>query len=172
MSMKTLVRALMVLGVVGAGGLVGYGQSADTNSVAVTVERRDGQVVLPGSEVLGNRLSPLAGVRPERLERVNLPEDVRQRLLEFEKLRESYLAQQREMLSKLRGATDQDRARIREQIRESRETWLEQARRFRQEAQRRLEDLRSQLPGHREALDAARERAEDASKAVRERPRR
>lgn len=151
---------------------VASGQTADTNNVAPsTAVTGGGQVVLPGSGAITeiSSATPLTQTRPERL---NLPQEVRQRILEFEKMRETYLAQQKELLRKLKGSTEEDRQSIRDQLRDQREAWLEKARRFRDEAQQRMEELKAQLPDHAEALAPAKERAAEAAKAIKDRPRR
>ena len=133
--------------------------------------------VVVDSSRLGRVLSPptsdgplsAVGPRPERVEQQRLPQDIRDRLQQFERVREAYLTEQRELQRKLRGATEADRDRIRELIRERRAAWLEQFRTFRQEARERLTELRDALPSHREALDAARDAARQKAEETRER---
>jgi hypothetical protein len=162
MKVRQVIPALAVLGAFLVSAIPSTAQTSDTNAVTPGNSVRDGQVVLPGSDSLSGVTSPTGNDRPERPERSILPQDVRVRLQEFEKLRENYLARQQELLRKLRGASDADRARIRETLREQREAWQEQARRFREDAQRRLEELKIELPRHREILDRVRDSRPEA----------
>ncbi|PYL00833.1 MAG: hypothetical protein DME19_03815 [Verrucomicrobia bacterium] len=100
-----------------------------------------GQVILPDRILLESTATPPTATRPPRPERPDLPLEIRQRLNRFEKLRETYLARQQELLRKLHGATDEDRVRIRGQLRALSDEWLEKARSFRQEAKDRMKDV-------------------------------
>ena len=164
---RTIVLALILLM-----GLLRSQVSAqtDTNAPTVTDATRLSRVLQPPADSSTDSLvSPSATVRPERPEQQRLPQDIRDRLEQFERVRAAYLAEQRELQRRLRGATDADRDQIREQIRERRAAWLEQFRAFRQEARERLTELRDALPGHREALDAARDNARQKAEEARER---
>ena len=141
-----------------------------TNPPVLVDSSRVGRVLQPPtSSTMDVSPIPSAIDRPERAEQQRLPQDIRERLQQFERVREAYLTEQRELQRRLRGATDADRDRIREQIRERRAAWLEQFRTFRQEARERLTELRDALPSHREALDAARDAARQKAEETRER---
>jgi hypothetical protein len=153
-----------------AGGLIAVaarGQTTTNPAPAATAER-DGRVLPSGTFRAPESMAPTAA-RPERPEQQRLPQDLRDRLASFEKVREAYLTEQRELLRKLRGATDEDRDRIRELIKSRREAWLEQARRFREEAKERMAELRDALPSHKEALEAARDNAREKLQDARDR---
>jgi hypothetical protein len=156
-----------------AGLLVGclIAGPAWTQTLTNTVPAADRNGRVLGSSPVSSPSSVASGsVRPERPEQQRLPLDLRERLASFEKVREAYLAEQRELIRKLRGATDADRDQIRELIKTRREAWLEQARQFREEARDRLTELKNgALQSHKEALDAARENARDKLKDARDR---
>ena len=161
---------LLALWLIGSG--ICLGQTTGTNAEPKRTSVSDGQVLLPDSGTWSGSTDASITGRPERPEAALLPQEVRQRLAEFEKLREQFLSRQRELVRKLQGASDEDREKIRETLRAQREAWLEQAKRFRDDARQRLQELRAQLPGHREALDAATDRRSDANRdGVRDRPR-
>jgi hypothetical protein len=108
--------------------------------------------IVPGSTNIADRVAQV--ILPER---PDLPLDIRQRLLRFEKLREAYLARQQDLLRKLRaGSTDDDRARIRAQLQALRQDWLERTRAFQEEATTRLRELPNELPKYRELLQDTR----------------
>jgi Skp family chaperone for outer membrane proteins len=141
-----------------------------TNPPVVIDSSRLGRVLqTPVSSAVDASPITSAVNRPERVEQQRLPQDIRDRLQQFERVREAYLTEQRELQRRLRGATDADRDQIRELIRERRAAWLEQFRTFRQEARERLTELRDALPSHREALDAARDSARQKAEEARER---
>jgi hypothetical protein len=139
-----------------------------TNVAPATVDRA-GRVLQPSMFQDGASVAPTTA-RPDRPELQRLPADLRERLARFETVREAYLAEQRELLRKLRGASDEDRDQIRELIKTRRDAWLEQARQFREEAKDRLTELRNgALQSHKEALDAARDNAREKLKDARDR---
>ncbi len=163
---KTVVAAALAVGFVEA---VTLAQTTTNPPIVIDPSRLSRVLQPPSITTDGNLASPTTTARPERVEQQRLPQDVRDRLQQFEKVREAYLAEQRELQRRLRGATDADRERIRELIRERRAAWLEQFRTFRQEARERLTELRDTLPSHREALDAARDAARQKAEEARER---
>ena len=135
---------------------------AQTNVTTSTTKDVVGRVVLPDQPPTVDSINaqPLAD-RPLRLERNKLPPEVLERIRIFEQARKRYLEQQEALLRQLRGATDEERARIRQQVQRAREQWLERARQLRQEFKDRLPDLRDKLPRHREVLEGAREAARE-----------
>ena len=134
-----------------------------------------GQVIQP-PDLKALPLNPtdvsLTSTRPERPERPALsPEILEQLRSKFEFSRESYLKRQEELKRLLQGATEAQRKLVRDQIKESRQRWLEQAREFRDEAKDRARELRRQLPKLREALDESRQQLLDATtSSTRKRP--
>ena len=118
---------------------------------------RDGQVVAPTPPDNGAQ----DGVRQQLLDRLRASVQVREKLQDFEDQREAYLQAQQQLMRRLRGATDEDREKLREMIQENRREWLELAKQTRQQARERVQELREQLPSVREALEAAREQARE-----------
>jgi hypothetical protein len=154
-----------------AGCLIGTAarsQTTNTDSVPDSSADRSGRVLQTPGVTEVNSAAPSVA-RPERPEQQLLPLDLRQRVANFEAVRETYLAEQRELLRKLQGATEEDREKIRELIKSRREVWLEQARRFREEAKERMAELKNALPSHKEALEAARDNAREKLQDARER---
>jgi len=164
-----LIRQLKTATAIGLGlvAWTGFAQTT-TNTAPKIVPERVGRVLQPPAPAGTAPTSPLAD-RPVRSERQPLPQDIKDRLQRFEQLREAYLAEQKELLRRLRGATDEDRDRIRQLIQERREAWLEKLRTLREEARERLADLKQTLSQHQEVLDAARESAQERAAEVRDR---
>jgi vacuolar-type H+-ATPase subunit H len=108
--------------------------------------------------------------RPELPE--SMSEVMRERLLQFEQKREAYLAQQLELLHQLHKASDSDRAQLREQLREQRQAWLEEAKKIREQARARVQEMKRELVNHSEVIEAAREQVrEQVQEQVREKVR-
>jgi hypothetical protein len=145
---------------------------AQANPGSTNIADRVSRIILPDPAALNSPLaSPDAG-RPIRSERPDFSPELKSRLRSFESQRESYLAQEAQLRRQLRGATtDQDRERLRAQIVGLREELLDRARAYKEETRTRLEELKAELPKHREALDAAKEAAKDAAAHTRPRDR-
>jgi hypothetical protein len=109
-------------------------------------------------------------LRAERPEYPKLSPEIRRKLFEFKQQRDRYLLEQERLIKQLKGATDAERDRIREVLREERLKWLERSRSFRESARERYRELLRELPNHREALEAARENARDQVQETRKRP--
>ena len=160
-----LNKYLIVAGMLGLAG-TGFAQTT-TNTAPRIVPERTGTVLQPPTPS-GADVSPVAN-RPERPERPVLSQDIRDRMQRFEKLREAYLAEQRELKRRLDGAVDEDREKIRQLIQERRDAWLDKLRILSEEARERLAELRKDLSQHQEVLDAARESARDRVGEIRDR---
>jgi Skp family chaperone for outer membrane proteins len=130
---------------------------------ATNIADKVGQVILPERIVPDADSTNPTASRPPRAERPELPQEIKKRIDRFEKSRESYLARQQELLRNLnvKGATDEERARVRAQLQGLRDEWLDRARAFREEARTRMKDLQAELPKHRDALNDAKEGALD-----------
>ena len=143
-----------------------------TNPATSVVSDRDGQVIAPVNAGATDSLDPAASA----FHRNDLGATIRERLQSFEQLRKAYLERQRTLTQKLRGASEDERDMIRQQLRETRQQWLDQARQLREQARERLQELKERLPNHGEILDAAREQAREQVRegleAARERARR
>lgn len=166
------MKMISNLGVLIAIGLVTVSVQAqtDTNSAPNTLPERSGQVVSPTSAKSVVGTAPATDARPDRPERLTLPQETKDLLYRFERVREAYLAERKQLLQEYSGATDdEDRERIRQLMRERRDAWLEQIRLLREESKERINQLRNALPQHGEVLDSAREQAREKLDAVRER---
>lgn len=127
------------------------------------------------SDQINRELNPdestlIERLRLERVEYPKLPLEIRRKLLEFKLQRDRYLQEQERLIKQLKGATDAERDKIREGLREHRLEWLERSRSFRDSARERYRELLRELPSHREALEAARESARDQVQEIRKRP--
>jgi hypothetical protein len=134
---------------------------------APTVQDREGLILSPSQvdEVVKDNVEASSDLRP----RTKLPPEVRKKLIEFQRFREQYLREQEKLLREFKGASEADRDRIRELIRNRREAWLERSRAIKESARERLNELSRELPKHREAFDAARENAREQLNDVRKR---
>lgn len=115
-------------------------------------------------EVLGTKAQQgsLAGGPAERPELPEtMPQAVKDRLRQFESKREQYLAQQLELMHRLNKVSDADRAQLREQLKEQRQAWLEEAKKIREQARARLQEMKRELSNHGEVLEAAREQVRE-----------
>ena len=166
--MKKFVLPAVLLGL----GLLLPSAWAQGTSGSTNIADRVARIILPDPAALNSPTASPTGVRPSRSERPDFPPELKLRLRSFENLRELYLAQQQELVKKLRGATtSQDRERLRAQLQVLRDEWLDKARAFKEETRTRLEELKSELsPKYGELLDEARKRALDAA-AEHKRPR-
>ena len=93
----------------------------------------------------------------------NAPEPVKTLIMNFDATRDKYLADQRALLAKLRGATPEERAKIREQLQDNRQAFLAELKSFREDLRKDLQALKGEI-SHREFLriiDAARDAARD-----------
>ena len=155
--MKHLRLALGVLAVsaalaVGSGSLCAQSQPQEDQT-----QTRKGEVLQTGAQ--DGSLSGPAANRPELPE--TMPEAIRERLRVFEQKREEYLAKQLELARQFRGATDAERTELRERLREQRQAWLEEAKKIREQARVRLQEMKQELANHGEVIDAAREKVRE-----------
>jgi len=155
--MKKLILPAVVLGL----WLLVPSASAQGNSGSTNIADRVARIILPDPAALNSPIASPTGPRPPRSERPDFPPELKLRLRSFEGLREIYLARQAELVKKWRGATDQDRERLRAQLLVLREEWLDKARAFREETRTRLEEMKGELSTkYREILDEARQAPE------------
>jgi hypothetical protein len=126
------------------------------------------RVIVPAKPVPLD-LGPTLSARPTRPEQNQLDALTKDRFTSFEKAREDYLKKIEALEKAARGATEADRAKIRERINELRRELLERARAIREEANDRRRELLDRLPKHREVLDEARDNARDQLNSIRKR---
>jgi flagellar motility protein MotE (MotC chaperone) len=133
---------------------------AQTNVNTSTQPTRDGQVVAAESPAETDSANVTAvSTRPARPERSNLPPEVQARIEQFKEDRRAYLAQQEALKKQLQGANDEERAAIRERIKELREQWAERAKELRREYKERQAELADRLTEYRELLNDVRSTA-------------
>ncbi len=126
-------------------------------ATANALRQRAGRVIVP-EKPGGSILSPATvNLRPG----MDLPPEVKARVRTFDQYRNEYLRQQEEIRKRNKGTTDQDRERIRAQLKELRDRWREQSAALREELNERRRELPELLPSHRELLDSARETIRD-----------
>jgi hypothetical protein len=126
--------------------------AAQTISTTPTDRNSDGKIISPEpteTPAINTAVKP----RPDRVERA-LPQEIRDKVKQFETAREAFIRREEELRKRADGATtEKEREAIRARIRENLERWREQARQFREEAKDRAKELQRELPNHREALD-------------------
>ena len=134
---------------------------------------RSGTVIVPERPTaVDANVSSAVTARPDRPERPALPPEVLARVDRFKLDARAYLAQQDALKKQLQGASDQERAVVREKLRALREQWLEQARELRQEYKERSAELESKLRDHRELFDELRNSAAEQIRGARDDSRR
>ncbi len=77
--------------------------------------------------------------------KTQLPEDMKQLVSEFRRQAESYVSQQKELQKLIKGATTEDRERLKEQLKMARETFLDQTRDIRNDIKERIKDLKTSI---------------------------
>jgi hypothetical protein len=139
-----------------------------TSAVEVLRSDRVGQVVVSDEKLTADGFN--FSIRPDPVDLRKLPPEIRERIKRFELVREAYLKEQEELRKRLRGAaTEAERDRVRELIRQARLDWLERARQLREESLKRIRELPTVMPDMREVISNARENARDAALEVRKR---
>jgi cell division septum initiation protein DivIVA len=88
---------------------------------------------------------------------------VRAQLQRFQQEARKYLEQQEALRKRLQGATEEERVRVRQQLQNLREQWLERARELRKQFRDRQSELIEKLPSHREVLESVRDAAKQSA---------
>ncbi len=141
--------ALAILAVL----LTGAAVSAQTNPATANTTKRTSQVVQPEKLTTTDANVTAANLRPSLSERAPLPPEVAARIERFKQDARSYLAKQDALKKQLQGASDRERAGIREQLKELRQHWLERSKEMRKEYKERQTELADKLSEYRELLD-------------------
>ena len=166
-SMSHLRKVLAMATTVAAFGAA-PGQAQITSAVEVLKSDRVGQVVVSDEKLSADGFN--LNIPRDSVDLRKLPPEIRDRIRRFELVREAYLKEQEELRKRLRGAaTEAERDRVRELIRQARLEWLERARQLREESLRRIRELPTAMPDMREVISNARENARDAALEVRKR---
>ena len=106
--------------------------------------------------------------RPDRSDKSNQPDasgELKKIRDEFKQVQNRFVEEQKELRQKLKEATEDDRARIRNEIQTKRQSFVDQQVQVRDEIRRLMQDLKDKLKDHRDVLDAAKEDAKDKAKA-------
>lgn len=81
--------------------------------------------------------------------RAKVPEDMKQLVTEFRKQAESYVERRKELLKQIKGASTEDRERIKEQLRVTRQSFLDQTRDIRSDIAERIKELKTTIKENR-----------------------
>jgi hypothetical protein len=131
-----------------------------TNPATTAEGTRIGKVVLPDAPAPSDGVTPV--LRPKVPERQDLPPEVIDKIKKFERDRQAYLDREQALKKQLQGANDQERARVRAQLKLAREQWLERSRQSREEFRDRAREIKEKLADHREVIDSAQEPGRDS----------
>ena len=142
---------------------------AQTN-ITPAAGTRVGKIVVPDAPANSDAITSVT--RPTVAERPSLPPEVLERIQKFRKDAQAYLDQEQAIKKRLQGANDQERARLREDLRLMRQKLLEQQRQLREEFRDRITELRSKLQDRSEMLDALKDSAAASAHGGRDRIRR
>jgi gas vesicle protein len=99
---------------------------------------------------------------PPRPERPPVPgrpapaQDVKDLVRDFQSARQAFLKQQQELQRQLKTATDEQRALIREQLKENLQQWLEQQKAQIQELREQAKEIKNNVPALRDVIDSGR----------------
>jgi hypothetical protein len=145
---RGMAAALLGLGLASTFGQTNLTPSANT---------RLGKIVVPDAPA--NSDSITAVIRPATTDRPALPPEVLARIQKFRKDAQDYLDREQAIKKRLQGANDQERAKLRQELRLLREKLLEQQRNLREEFRDRREILRSKLQDRGELFDSLKDAA-------------
>ena len=139
---------------------VGLASAMAQTNITPTPGTRVGKVIVPDAPANSDAITTVT--RPSVTERPSLPPEVVERIRKFRKDAQAYLDKEQALKKKLQGSNDQERARIREELRLLREKLLEQQRQLREEFRDRIADLRAKLQDRGELFDSLRDAAAGA----------
>lgn len=136
---------------------------------AAVAAGREPNVVRP-SELHNEHLtidSP-SGVRPGRPDQdipqivlKHAPDALKKMVNRLHEARHAYQGRQKDLLKEAKGATDEEKEAIRDQLKENRENFLDRTQNLRREVHKRVHELRDKLKDRREVIDAARDENRD-----------
>ena len=81
--------------------------------------------------------------------RAKVPEDMKALVNEFRKQAESYVEQRKELQKQIKGASAEDRQRIKEQLNATRQLFLDQTRDIRSDINERIKELKNTIKENR-----------------------
>lgn len=148
------------------------GAGNDSMPTVTPNKERTGRVILPDRPTAIDA-NITGGSRPSLAERQPLAPEVALRIERFKRDARAYLQRQEALRKQLQGASDEERARLREQLENLRRQWLEQSRQMAEEFRDRRLELMQRLQDRNEVLenarDAAREQLRDSRGQIRKR---
>jgi molecular chaperone DnaK (HSP70) len=75
-----------------------------------------------------------------------------------------YLSELNDLQHQLKDATDDQKDKIRAEIRDKRDAFLEQQKEMREEFRKRVQELKDELKDHQDVINSAKEKAQDQTK--------
>lgn len=88
---------------------------------------------------------------------VELPEDVKKLVEQYQDAAKKFAEEQKTLVSQLRGATDEEKAKLKEQLKSNRDTFLENTKQLRADIREQVRDLRAKLKEGGGAVDGGTE---------------
>jgi gas vesicle protein len=117
----------------------------------------DRPVVIPPLTTPGEANLPVAPERPASPDRPSPPQSVKDLVKDFQAARQNFLSSQQELLRQLKGATQEQRAAIREQLKDNLNEWREAQKIHLQELREQARDLIDTVPAIRDVVDSGRD---------------
>jgi len=165
---KIMKTGMIWVTAVAFGCWLGLARASAQTNITPSAGTRVGKVVVPDAPANSDAITTV--IRPNVTERPSLPPEVLERIQKFRKDAQAYLDKEQALKKRLQGANDQERARLRDELRLMRQKLLEQQRQLREEFRDRLAELRDKLPDRRELFDQLRDAATSTTHAGRDRP--
>ena len=94
--------------------------------------------------------------RPERPTAPGQPppaQDIKDLVREYQSARQAFQKQQQDLQRKLKTATNEQRAQIREQLKDNLQLWMEQQKAQLQELREQAKDIKNNVPALRDVID-------------------
>jgi hypothetical protein len=103
------------------------------------------------------------GAKPRsRIEEAELsPDQIKRMLDDFKGAQARFVAEERRLQRKLQNSSADARDKIREEIKEKREAFLEQQKNFRDEVQKRTAEMKDQLKDHKDLINEAKDQTKE-----------
>src|SRR6185436_13450393 len=149
---KIMKTGMIWVTAVAFGCWLGLARASAQTNITPAAGTRVGKIVVPDAPANSDAITTV--IPPNVTERPSLPPEVLERIQKFRKDAQAYLDQEQAIKKRLQGANDQERARLREDLRLMRQKLLEQQRQLREEFRDRIIELRAKLQDRSEMLDA------------------
>ncbi len=88
---------------------------------------------------------------------VELPEDVKKLVEQYQDAAKKFAEEQKALVSQLRGATEEDKAKLKEQLKANRDKFLDDTKQLRADIREQVRDLRAKLKENGGAVDGGSE---------------